>query len=500
MKKLFTLNIALLLIISMFVGSCNSDDSDEVYEQFTYTNVSVLSFKLRKNDSVLKYIDTVFFSVDLDNRRIFNADSLPKGTKLKKFVVDATLPTVSEAKFYFNDTDNKPDSVDYLKKSTDSINFANGPVTLFLRSYDNTVTATYKVEILVHNTEPDSLMWDRFGSRNLPSLLSTPTSAGCVEHNDGFYCLTANSTQGCMAVAHNPGDENWAMTQVTLPEGTVASTLTSCGNSLYLLANSTIYRSDDAISWVSTGVKANHIYGSYGSKLLANAKASDGTWRQIVYPDIIDAETAPLLPEECPVSGTSPSITFTSDWSAEPTTTFVGGRNSKGQLTGSSWAFDGTTWTSISLTPSMPREGMVMVPYFSFRSEQFWLIKKYSVLLAFCGTNGDAKADNTVYISYDLGVHWTKAATPLQLPGFIAPYTGVSPVVGYEELFSRSGSVWKEYAPLRLPSTTSRSDDRLITSWECPFIYLFGGNTQLGALNTIVWRGVINRLTFQPLQ
>ncbi|MDE6278591.1 MAG: hypothetical protein K2M05_01320, partial [Paramuribaculum sp.] len=94
MKKLFTLNIALLLIISMFVGSCNSDDSDEIYEQFTYTNVSVLSFKLRKNDSVLRNIDTVFFSVDLDNRRIFNADSLPKGTKLKRFVVNATLPTV----------------------------------------------------------------------------------------------------------------------------------------------------------------------------------------------------------------------------------------------------------------------------------------------------------------------------------------------------------------------------------------------------------------------
>ncbi|MDE6278344.1 MAG: hypothetical protein K2M05_00055, partial [Paramuribaculum sp.] len=414
--------------------------------------------------------------------------------------VTDTPPSVRAAKFYFTAPLNKPDSIDYLKKPNDSINFANGPVTLFLRSYDNTVTATYKVEILVHKTEPDSLMWDRFGSRNLPTLLQAPTSAGCVEHNDGFYCLTANNTLGCMAVAHNPGDENWAMTQVTLPEGTIASTLTSCGNSLYLLANSTIYRSDDAISWVSTGVKANHIYGSYGTKLLANVKAADGTWRQIVYPDIVDAETAPMLPEECPVSGTSPTLTFTSDWAAEPTTTFVGGRDAKGKLTGSSWAFDGTTWTAISLTPSMPREGMVLVPYFAFRSEQFWIIKKYSVLLAFCGTNDNAKAENTVYVSYDLGVHWAKAATPLQLPGFIAPYTGITPVVGHEELFSRSGSVWKEYAPLRLPSMTSRSDDRLITSWECPYIYLFGGKTSVGSLNMIVWRGVINRLTFQPLQ
>ena len=134
MKKLFALNISLLLIISLIVGACNEDDSEYEYEAYAYSNVSVLSFKLKNNDSVLEDLDTVFFSIDLDNYRIYNPDSLPKGTELKKFVITATFSSVSEAMFYFNDTEGKKDSVDYLTSSTDSINFANGPVTLHVVS------------------------------------------------------------------------------------------------------------------------------------------------------------------------------------------------------------------------------------------------------------------------------------------------------------------------------------------------------------------------------
>ena len=38
-----------------------------------------------------------------------------------------------------------------------------------------------------------------------------------------------------------------------------------------------------------------------------------------------------------------------------------------------------------------------------------------------------------------------------------------------------------------------------VTTWECPYIYLYGGDNASGSLNPQVWRGVINRLTFKPL-
>ena len=39
-----------------------------------------------------------------------------------------------------------------------------------------------------------------------------------------------------------------------------------------------------------------------------------------------------------------------------------------------------------------------------------------------------------------------------------------------------------------------------IESWECPFVYLFGGVNASGELNNCIWRGVINRLTFKPIE
>ena len=36
-------------------------------------------------------------------------------------------------------------------------------------------------------------------------------------------------------------------------------------------------------------------------------------------------------------------------------------------------------------------------------------------------------------------------------------------------------------------------------SWECPYIFLFGGHTADGRLSNTVWRGVLERLRFTPL-
>jgi hypothetical protein len=38
-----------------------------------------------------------------------------------------------------------------------------------------------------------------------------------------------------------------------------------------------------------------------------------------------------------------------------------------------------------------------------------------------------------------------------------------------------------------------------VISWECPYIYLFGGYNDQGALLPYMWRGVYNRLYFYPV-
>jgi hypothetical protein len=38
-----------------------------------------------------------------------------------------------------------------------------------------------------------------------------------------------------------------------------------------------------------------------------------------------------------------------------------------------------------------------------------------------------------------------------------------------------------------------------VTEWECPYIYLFGGEDTAGNTFNTIWRGVINRYTFKPI-
>ena len=76
------LSLALLVALSGgVITSCNSDDSQyEVIEDTTVSNVSLTAFSLEQNSKVAANLDSLFFTVDLNKGRVFNADSLPVGT------------------------------------------------------------------------------------------------------------------------------------------------------------------------------------------------------------------------------------------------------------------------------------------------------------------------------------------------------------------------------------------------------------------------------------
>ncbi|WP_302265615.1 DUF6242 domain-containing protein, partial [uncultured Duncaniella sp.] len=87
MTKRFPLYLTIALLISCFTAGCNDDTSDMAVLEGDYYNCSISSFSLSKDDSVLRALDSVFFSIDLINAEIYNADSLPKGTDIRKLVV-----------------------------------------------------------------------------------------------------------------------------------------------------------------------------------------------------------------------------------------------------------------------------------------------------------------------------------------------------------------------------------------------------------------------------
>lgn len=60
---------------------------------------------------------------------------------------------------------------------------------------------------------------------------------------------------------------------------------------------------------------------------------------------------------------------------------------------------------------------------------------------------------------------------------------------------------WASMASKDLPNyyRLSCEVDGYNVSWECPYIFLFGGVGADGVLCNTIWKGVVNRLTFMPL-
>ncbi len=71
---------------------------------------------------------------------------------------------------------------------------------------------------------------------------------------------------------------------------------------------------------------------------------------------------------------------------------------------------------------------------------------------------------------------------------------------------SRTAGAWKEFTtvyPRWYYPVYTLDGSRAVTpikEWECPFVYLFGGHLANGTFNDEVWRAVINRLLFRPIQ
>ncbi|MDE7407049.1 MAG: hypothetical protein K2M76_01405, partial [Muribaculaceae bacterium] len=63
-----------------------SNYTEEEYVVSAYTGI--VGFRINADDSVLRDLDSVYFSIDLNTARIFNADSLPYGTDVSKLTVN----------------------------------------------------------------------------------------------------------------------------------------------------------------------------------------------------------------------------------------------------------------------------------------------------------------------------------------------------------------------------------------------------------------------------
>lgn len=488
----------------LILAACNSKKEDEP-EYTPAMSVAVNSFALKSNSSVMKNLDSVFFSIDLDHAIIFNADSLPAGTKVDKLVADIKFPsTVKSAKITMTGGNTRTGEIDYITASGDSIDFT-GNVTLTLTSSDDALSRTYRLKVNVHKQVPDSLMWTRSAIGRLPSASGSPAeqrtvmiggqkSITMIEEADGTYTAVTYTDPAA-------GESTRFTPQMDFTPR--LRSLTAVGTLLYMLDDEGHLRrsADEGTTWTDTGTVWRSITGGFRSDLLGVTEAGGSPCHDI-YPRPEGYAPVPV-PEGFPVEGISAFHTFTSAWSSDPIGLFVGGRTASGSLSAATWAYDGSDWAVISNRPLPALESPLIVPYFSYRqTATSWLQTEFSVLLCIGGRLADGSLNPTVYYSYDNGVNWTEGDTLIQLPAYVPAMTEADAVTFATSMEANLSDAWTEKATLRPSAPVSRivynvEGDEV--SWNCPYIYMFGGRPADGTLNTDVWRAVLARLTFAPL-
>ncbi len=489
-------------LIASTATSCNDSKSDED-AKVVYGSTAITSFSLEKNDDVLARLDSVFFSIDLVNGLVFNADSLPVGTKVDRLIVNIGTPRVSACEITYNRGELGDTTINYLSNATDSIDFSHGPATVTIKSYDEDATRSYKVYVNVHQTEPDAMTWNSAAIAKLPSTLDNITASKTVMRRNGVACLSANATEAEIGTSANPGEGNWTITKTDLPQGARVNTFTASGDDLYITDSSdNLHRSTDGgANWLPTGTQMTWIYAPYGNGIIGNMKRGTDYFL-VTYP----ASTETKAPADMPIYGTSDPVAYSNKWMTGDLTVIVCGEKSDGSLSGDTWGYDGSSWQRLS-TGTLPKlTGVSLFPYFSFRTDDRWVTTEYSALFAVGGRHESGLTTYQLYVSNDNGIHWHKGSKEIQMPGDTHPFYNAQAIVANTPMTSRTytSAEWQPVSlrPLAPWWTAAPSMSRTgnpWNSWECPYVYIFGGYDMQGNAYNKVWRGVINRLTFKPL-
>lgn len=477
------------------LSSCNEESSSATYT--SPINLAVTSFSL-KADNENTGLDSVYFTIDLDNGIIFNADSLRKGTKVNKVVPLVSFSSeISEATFIMSGGTTREGEVNFKKNPTDSIDFT-GNVTLRVKADNNKIETTYRVKVNVHKTDPDTLVWSDIEQKSVASRLENPQAMktvlsgssiiSLIEENDGTYSKS---------IAQSIDGYNWNASEITFPFKPEVETLCSSDESLWILADDgSLWQGDiDLSNWTQTGEIWCSMIGTYNNTAIGLCKEGEAI-KYAQYP--LTELNIKQIPADFPIKGTSNFVTLSNLWTSSPVAFFTGGIDASGKYINDTWAFDGAEWIKLCEGGVPALEGASIIPYYNYRpSASGDSMIEYSVWMLIGGKEANGEFNRTVYISYDNGVNWSPGANSLQLPDAIPPMVYCDNIVADIQKDANLSDGWKTVA--KSPKRIKYWTDGDIISWNCPYIFLVGGYSPEGKLYTNVWRGVLNRLTFTPI-
>lgn len=412
--------LAGLMVLTSVVTSCLDDNRKIVYsDEATITSFSINDIKTvlidGKDTTVLRVKGKeCVFTINQTERKIFNADSLPYRTNVRKVVVNISTGEPGSYISYGVKGHSGKDSV-CSWNSSDSLDFTN-PIVFTVYAPDGTTDRLYEVRLNVHQVEPDSLCWNKLDDGSFPGAAITGLSKA-VNFQNRMYVFAEVGAQ----VQVTSSDKGLAWTAFEPLQGLVGqadcSSVVPFEGGLLMVAGGEIYFSTDALNWQKVSRQATGIVAVSKSNVLAvdrnefiQGSMSDGVmqWSQ---PGV-------LLPENFP-TGRFASVTIPYALNPEIEQLVMVGQNSSVDSTTvwSGYSTDLFTWT-----PYVTE----MHKYNCPRMEHMALIHYNNKLYVFGGKGqcGEEKltAFQRFYVSHNAGLVWKPVLEnmgfPNELKGF----------------------------------------------------------------------------------
>ncbi len=293
MKRKFFAFIA-LITATLSLSSCLS--SDETTVEYTH-DTAITAFSLGSLDRYTKTKagkDTLLkanvkgsdykFYIDQAQRKIYNVDSLPAGTRTA--AVLATITSKNSSPILLMDI-NKTDSVAAYYSSSDSINFSTSRL-IRVYSSDYSAYAQYTVTVNVHKELPYEFKWHELAQNN--SQLAAFSDLKAVACGDYIYVFgkTTDGTE-VLKSAINDGSAWSSITMnVSLSSDAYQSAVALDGK-LYISDAGKVYASADAERWALVfenadikqliGASSKNLY-AYTATGISVSKDKGVSWEQ----------------------------------------------------------------------------------------------------------------------------------------------------------------------------------------------------------------------------
>lgn len=430
MKLLRHIGLALGFTLSLMLTSCWSEDMSGYSDDAIITSFYLYSDSI---DGITSYT----FTIDEDEKRIYNTDSIDFGTE-----VDSLMPIISPTfwQIYVNDT------IDFGSGDSTYLDFTDS-LTMTVWASDKETTQTYTVIVNVHQVDPDTFIWT---GMNTQVFYETSTCEKAFYLND--YIVYLATLDGTLYNFVSYDAAEWSKNTVTGLPASANDELKKIAwteEMLYYYSDDMLYTSTDGTTWTSTATTGDidYLLFNMNSELYGIDEANGNIVRFDGSQWVVSSE---VPSDEFPVSGAT--IYVGPAPSGKTRAFLLGGIDASGNFLSSVWSTeDGAYWVDLGENQE----------YFTPRADAA-VVQYASGLMLFGGRDADGVVTTETHLfSNDYGVTWVEPEDKMMISSlYITRYdhSAVAPSSGYLYLLggrTRSdnsvGDVWQGLRYASLP-------------------------------------------------